>query len=525
MTFDSPGTRRLILCVIALGLALSLNAVASGYFIDDAYISFHYADNLARDGSLYYNRGEQGPFGYTNPLYVFLLAAVRWASSGTIANEVTARGIGCLSLAAILATVLWAIAEQPGRRGWSSKLVSGGLALLFFFLFPHLLPNFFSGLETGLFTLCLFAMILPVRGPREEIRFLVALAAALSLRLDSVVLVLPLLGVYALDALRQSSPGRLLRLGYSFLAAGLIGLVQVAVAGFWMPLSFYQKRTAFSLQTLWSYETFCLLVIAPLLVITWRRTAPYLAGLAILYPLSVSLFYSFFMPWMFKRYVFPAAFALSAALLLAFFKLDPRRHRRELALLCVYVLVAFPAGALEGYSWISGYRVAMLSTRRIADAMNAAELPLRDRTIATQDAGYLPYRTDWRLLDLLGLTTPEVLSEDVSGAVRRLSPAVLILNAPNARQPGDLKLSSRLGRPAEPIPAEYLFVKHLPLTNRYWWPEVDYGYFIFVNRKANPRLVLGLENISVDVEKEIGWQKHGFRILRNLAALGKGSVP
>src|SRR5262249_2280675 len=162
----------------------------------------------------------------------------------------------------------------------------------------------------------------------------------------------------------------------------------------------------------------------------------------------------------FKRYVFPAAFALAAALLLSFFKLDARRHRRELVLLCVYVLVAFPAGALEGYSWISGYRVSLLNTRRIADAMNAAGLPLQARPIAPQGAAYLPYRPDGRLRALLGLTTPEVLREDVAGAVRRLSPTVLILTAPNGRRPEDLKLSSRLGRPAEPIPAEYRFVKH-----------------------------------------------------------------
>ena len=238
-------------------------------------------------------------------------------------------------------------------------------------------------------------MILSVKAgsPRLELCFLAALAAALSLRMDGGFLVLPLLGVYAVAALRESNPRRLFRLGYSFLAAGAVYLIQIAIAGFWLPLSLYQKKSVFSLQTVGSYEAYLLLVTAPLIALTYRRTSRYLTGLAVLYPLFVSFFYGFFMYWMFKRYVFPAAFALAAALLLSFFKLDLKWRRRELVLLGLYVLVAFPAGVLEGWSWVSGYRVAMLNTRRIAAAMNAAELPAGQRTIAAQDAGYLAYRT------------------------------------------------------------------------------------------------------------------------------------
>jgi arabinofuranosyltransferase len=508
---------RLVPIALSLAFALLLAVIVSGYWIDDAYISFHYADNLVREGSLYYNKGEQGPFGYTNPLYIFLLAALRFASAGRISFEAISRSLGCLSLAAILTPILWTIADRPDRS-WKSTLTYGGFALLFFLLFPDLLANFYSGLETGLFTLSLFVMILSVapRDPRTEVYFLTALALAVSLRFDGIVLAMPLLGIYCLDALRQSDRRRLLRVGYAFLAAGLVYAFHLALAGFWVPLSLYQKHSSFSIQSLWSYAAFSLLVLAPLLVITYRRTAPYLTGLAIFYPLLVSLFYTFFMHWMFNRYVFPAVFALSASLLLSLFRCTLEIPRREFAFLCLYVLAAFPAGAFEGYSWVSGYRVAMLNTQRVAEAMNAADLPTPYRTVAAQDAGYLAYGTDWRLLDLLGLTTPEVLTEDVAGAVRRLAPTVLIVNAPNESRPEDLKLWSRLGRSPAPIPVDYRLVKHLPFTNRYWWPEVNYGYFIFVNGNANRKLTRGLESISVGVEKEIGWQGYGFRVARTL---------
>lgn len=514
--------RRLLaaLAGLALAVAVALNAVAGGFFIDDAYISFHYADNLARDGSLYYNRGEHGPVGYTNPLYVFLLAALRLASFGAVPYEVIARALGSLALAAILTALLWTIVSRPERPGRGAALARGGLALLLVLLFPHVLPNFYGGLETGLFTLCLFAMILSAapRTRRGEICFLAALAGALCLRMDGAFLAAPLAGLYVLDALRRSDPRRVLRLGYAALAAGLVYLVQGLLSGFQLPLSFHQKSSAFSARMLWSYESFFLLATIPLLVAVWRRTERPLAALALLYPLFVSLFYSFFMPWMYKRYVFPAAFALFAALLLSYFELDLRQKRRELALLCAYAVLVFPLFLPESFSWISGYRVAMLNARGIADAMSAAGLPAGHRVLATPDAGFLPYRTDWRLLDLLGLTTPEVLTGDPTEAVRRRTPTLLILTAPNGSRPGDLTLPPRPGYPAAAVPPGYRFVKHLPFTNRYWWSELDYGYFLFVNRNASPALLRGLQNVAVDVEKEIGWQGRAFRLLRGLVS-------
>jgi hypothetical protein len=135
-------------------------------------------------------------------------------------------------------------------------------------------------------------------------------------------------------------------------------------------------------------------------------------------------------------------------------------------------------------------------------------------TGSSQDAGYFAYGTGWRLLDLLGLTTPRS-DRGRQRRVRRLSPhphPQCTQRSP-ARRP---EAGSQARRPGA-IPADYRFVKHLRFTNHYWWTELDYGYFIFVNRDANPRLVQGLESISVDVEKEMGWQRYGFRLLRRLA--------
>src|SRR5215213_5254112 len=170
----SQASSRLLALSISILFALLLNFVVTGYFIDDAYISFHYADNLVKRGSLYYNPGEQGPFGYTNPLYVFLLAALRWLSAGTVSYEVVSRGLGSLSLALILFPILSSVKSRLGRRGWITTLPAIGLILLLFFFFPYLLPNFYSGLETGLFTLCLFAMLVSVvaRRFRTEACFL-----------------------------------------------------------------------------------------------------------------------------------------------------------------------------------------------------------------------------------------------------------------------------------------------------------------------------------------------------------------
>ena len=136
-----------------LAAYLWLTWVCSPFVIDDAFISFRYAENLARGYGLVFNPGERVE-GYTNFLWVMLIAASNAVGGDSL---VTARVVGVL---ANLATLL--LVGTATFRGWL-RPVFPGLALL-----PPILlaANYgfvlwgIGGLETSLFTLVVTAGLL-----------------------------------------------------------------------------------------------------------------------------------------------------------------------------------------------------------------------------------------------------------------------------------------------------------------------------------------------------------------------------
>ena len=78
------------LCVLTL-LGLLLHAREYEFLTDDSYISFRYARNLAEGHGLVFNPGFERVEGYTNLLWVLILAAGVFVG---IATETTAVGLG-----------------------------------------------------------------------------------------------------------------------------------------------------------------------------------------------------------------------------------------------------------------------------------------------------------------------------------------------------------------------------------------------------------------------------------------------
>ena len=99
------------LAIAGLAAAAALLAwQVSVYFhlVDDAFISFRYARNLADGQGLVFNPGHERVEGYTNFLWVLVLAAARLVG---VRPEVAAPWLG------IAATVaLWAIVAREARR-------------------------------------------------------------------------------------------------------------------------------------------------------------------------------------------------------------------------------------------------------------------------------------------------------------------------------------------------------------------------------------------------------------------------
>jgi arabinofuranosyltransferase len=131
----------LALPLLLMPAAVSLAAVLSAgwLFIDDAYITFRYAENLAHGLGFVYNPGER-VLGTTAPLYCLWLALGDWIGIPTLTLALITGIMG----AAAGSYLLWRLGRLQGlgRAGYAA-----GLLLAFF---PRFWISAVSGLETTL---------------------------------------------------------------------------------------------------------------------------------------------------------------------------------------------------------------------------------------------------------------------------------------------------------------------------------------------------------------------------------------
>jgi arabinofuranosyltransferase len=80
-------------------IVVTILAVFPKWTVDDAYITFRYANNLVRHGEFTFNVGEDPVEGYTGVLLPLGIALAMWIG---IAPELMANFIGMILLFAIL---------------------------------------------------------------------------------------------------------------------------------------------------------------------------------------------------------------------------------------------------------------------------------------------------------------------------------------------------------------------------------------------------------------------------------------
>ncbi len=202
------GVALLAAAVVACRL-LALRAVP---IYDDAFITYRYAQNLARGAGLVFNPGAawEPVLGTTTPGYGVVLAGLV-----ALGLEVRQASLGLNLLAD--ATSLWLLARLFDRRAVPTVIAGLGLAAL-----PQLARISMGGMESPLLLCATLAAALAARargpgksaaGARPVVAGLLA-AACVSLRPESVLLVL----VLGLAHLRP--PARLVRYAAPVLAFG-----------------------------------------------------------------------------------------------------------------------------------------------------------------------------------------------------------------------------------------------------------------------------------------------------------------
>jgi len=190
---------RKIIPYLLVALALAARFIPGPRPIDDSYITYRYARNLVSGAGFVFNLGERVQ-GTTTPLYTLLMAGLSLPAGGAAPFPDMALAVNALADAATC-LLLWQIGRRLGAE-WA-----GLAAALVWCIAPYSVTFAIGGLETSLYVFLLTAMAAAYLWKK---RTLTALCAALALltRPDAILLVGPLVLDRLWCASRTPSGGR-----------------------------------------------------------------------------------------------------------------------------------------------------------------------------------------------------------------------------------------------------------------------------------------------------------------------------
>ena len=293
---DRIAHRRLVhlTTFVALVLLLAAHVRAYWFLTDDAFISFRYARNWAEGYGLVFNPGSERVEGYTNFLWVALLAA--FARAGVPAEHV-APFAGAVATAVLWLATTWfgrQVLLPPERRGWWWVAPLALAANRSFAVWAT------SGLETRFHELLLLGGIAGLwmetnrvlaGGARRMSRAGIVLALAVLSRPDALVIAggAAVASEWRLRRARPWFPTGTLRAWLPFLViVGLHMTWRLAYYGHPLPNTYYAKlggvlRADWGLLYLgWFAVEYALVVFVPLWIAgirAWRQRAPGLGSL------------------------------------------------------------------------------------------------------------------------------------------------------------------------------------------------------------------------------------------------------
>jgi hypothetical protein len=430
--------RRLALLGLLTALVIAVYALVNhtlGFPLDDAWIHQDFARTLAQSGRFAFAPDRSGA-GSTSPLWVLLLAPVQripdaplWLVVGW-ADALGALALFGLAWATGALVELWLADTDTRLRGAAALIAGCGVIVEW-----HLTWAALSGMETVLF-IFLSVLVLVGIGRRWHPAWLAALGALLTItRPEGVVLAL-LVAIGLLLRVEASSQehSRRWRAALLYLGLFLLGLLPLLLlnelaAGQPLPSTFYAKATYYALgtgelQRLIDYALGVLgfLGSSPLVMLglpgggyaLWLARRDWRGGtiwLALAWVIGLIGVYAVHLPVVYQsgRYLMPVL-----PVLLALGVVGSARFlgARQYALLPVALLVlALGLGIL---SLVRGAGIYAANVRYINEYQVATALWLRQHTpasavVATHDIGAIGYFSSRRLIDLGGLTQPEIV--------------------------------------------------------------------------------------------------------------------
>ncbi len=215
---------------------------------EDAFISFRYSQNLAEGNGLVFNAGERVE-GYSNFLWVVLVAIPHWLVGANIIFTARALGILCALATVVVAYLLAMRITGSGGAGVLAATITA-VSSSFAAYGP-------SGLETPLFGLLALSALLAVQANRMLVAGLLVALVTMT-RPDGVVLAV-VIGLWLLVRVVRKQATWVSLAGYVAGAAALVvpwTVWRVAYYGYLMPNALAAKSGAslrWQLEVGWNY--------------------------------------------------------------------------------------------------------------------------------------------------------------------------------------------------------------------------------------------------------------------------------
>lgn len=413
-------SNKAIFALVALAvLARVVLYLATNYQVDDALITFRYAENIATGNGFVYNIGER-VCGTTTPLFTILLAGF-----AVLGISVSYAAISISIISAVITTFLLVRFAQECGAGPVAYLPA-----ILYSLYPRSLISDISGLETALFTMLVVLTLLQVFRKHHQSAAITAGIASLT-RPEGVGLIAIVICV----ALWDRAPRIWQILATPFLL--LSGWVTFAYSYFGSAIpnslsaksALYQEAGTGVLSRVGELMTLgpisgviafgILLCVTVWLVMKLDRTALVaLTGVGLISGLAV------FSPRIFYWYAAPAlpliflVFARSFAVVSKNFRLPG-------------IAVGFSIAALIGLGVVSYGRISDLrsemdwySANHIAAAKHLALNAGVNDTVLAEDIGHFGYHYRGAVVDLDGLVSPQVIAYNRNGEQLRFADSI-----------------------------------------------------------------------------------------------------
>jgi hypothetical protein len=401
---------------------------------DDVFITFRYAEHVASDNGFVWNIRGAHTEGYTNFLFVLLLAGSRLLTSDLLA---VSQIIGLLSTI-VTGIVLYGIGSKV--RGYSAGLLASAL----YFFTPLTWVNALSGMETSLFVMLVAVAIFCAVRDRMFGAFASALLATLT-RPEGALLGLILLVISMTSPPWSSKKHDLKNITTAFIFAFFVPLVIYAVWKYFyfgelLPNSFYAKVLSDSHTFMPGIQYVRLFFVSTLVLIGftfairgWRERVVLMCGLWIIGMLA---FYLFVLPLegLYDRYLWSAFTMLCMLAAIGAYDLTQRLHLRSIIVPAILMLAA--QITLSMFSPRTQQALAAhedvwdASMDPIVHVLKA--LPhFYSLRFAYGDAGYVVYRSGIYHIDLFGLNDTRIAHartrEERAAVIRSERPDILLL--------------------------------------------------------------------------------------------------